>query len=130
MDVHAELDQRLRELADMTGEPAFDQWWVLPGEDQDSRHRWCPLSAHGSVDSGLPQGGEAEIWRETSHTGGRRLAGVYGLQQRPRVGDGALVRVVARLPAPVKERPVARLERQQLARRALGGLGRESPCTD
>src|SRR6476620_7769540 len=38
MDVDVELDQRLGELADVTGEPTLDQRRVLPGEDQDARH--------------------------------------------------------------------------------------------
>src|SRR5436190_6647645 len=84
----------------------------------------------GGGHSRLPQGGEAEIWCQAAHTGVRRLAGVYGLEQGPRVGGGALVRIVARLPATVEERPVARLERQQLARRPLGGLAPELPGSD
>src|SRR5436190_7054111 len=49
-------------------------------------------------------------------------AGVYGLEQRPRVARGALKRVIPRLLSPVEERPVARLKREELARRALRGL--------
>src|SRR6266511_3794517 len=47
-----------------------------------------------------------------------------GLEKRAGVRRGALVRVVAGLPAPVEERPVARLEGEQLARRPVGGVGR------
>src|SRR5881392_2081285 len=90
----------------------------------------APSVLTGQWHSRLPQWGEAEIWGQAAHTGVRRLAGVYGLEQGPRVGGGALVGVVARLPAPVEERPVARLERQQLTRRALEGRGREPLGTD
>ena len=35
VDLDAELDEPLGELAHVTGEPALDQRRVLPGEDQD-----------------------------------------------------------------------------------------------
>ena len=57
MDVDAELDQRLRELADVASEPPFDQRWVLPGEDQDARHPASALSAHRWGALKAPAGG-------------------------------------------------------------------------
>src|SRR5215211_6812267 len=33
--VYVQLDERLGELADVPGETALDQRWVLPGQDQD-----------------------------------------------------------------------------------------------
>ncbi len=39
VDLDTELDQALRQLADVAGQPALDQRRVLPGEDQDAHGR-------------------------------------------------------------------------------------------
>src|SRR5215204_4857311 len=92
--------------------------------------------------SGLQQGSEAEVWCQVSHAGIRGIglrrttrdgvmpAGVYGLEQRTRVTCRALERIVTRLLAPVEKRPVAGLEREELARRSFGRLWRELARAD
>ena len=90
-------------------------------------------AGHEGSGSWLEQGAEAEVGRQVAHPRCRAPAArVYGLEQRPRMADGALAGVVARLAAVVEERPVARLHaraaRARRARRAARRqAGRERP---
>ena len=91
--------------------------------------RGSGLGSRGFRGLGLEQGAEAQVRRQVPHPRlGRLGGGVYGLEQRAGVVGAALPRVVARLAAAVEERPVARLHREQLARRALGGRRASPPC--
>src|SRR5512132_2934371 len=66
----------------------------------------------------LEQRRQTEVRGEIAHAWVDGLGGVYGLQQGLRVGGRPRVRVVAGLAAVVHEGPVARLQGEQLARRA------------
>ena len=59
VDLDVLLDQPLGELAHVAGEAALDQRRVLPGEDQDARHR-SGLGRH--------QGSETQVRCERAHT--------------------------------------------------------------
>ena len=106
-----ERDERLGELAHVARQAALDDRRVLPGEDQDA--------AHGSS-SGATRRGR----RELAHVRGRRRvptssasssAARWPSMRSQRVGPGERARL--------QERPVAGLQREQLAHRALGHAG-------
>ena len=114
VDLDAELDEALGELADVAGQAALDQRRVLPGEDQDSAHvEWIGGWAQGSSSgAGVRSGARLRI------VGSADRPAFYGLEQGSRVVERTLERVIAGLSSVVEEGPVARLHREQLPRGA------------
>src|SRR3954470_3425001 len=72
--------------------------------------------------SGLGHRGPAEMRREVAQGRGGAVAREGG-RKRDAVTGGALARVVAREPPGLEERPVAGLQREQLAQGAVGRGG-------
>ena len=106
VDLDVVVEQRLGQLVDVAREAALDDGRVFPREDQDALGGHVRCYQHGG----------ASVRRQITR---RRDRGVCG--QRPRVLGGALAAVVDREVVADQERPVAGLQRQQLAHRARVG---------